>query len=308
LEKISRSQFFKNFACRQKTIKTKKERNMDRLIVGISQDKISENDLNNFLEKFKFVPENAGLVGVERECFLADSEGNIAAISPFVLRILGGPNDSFGPELASIQLEDRIGPIKISALAGELKEREKFLASAEEKFHFKRLFLEVAPTNVPLTVYPDPTGRYQTIVKNLPRHILDAGCRVAAIHVHVGMKDHETALKVYNKATEHLDELMSMGDFSSGHRFGLYKMMAPNWKPRPYRNWRDYCRKAVFEGFYTDPRKCWTLIRISVHGTIEFRMFGSTNDLKRIVESAKRCLSICGFDDYDGKPLDYNGW
>jgi ribosomal protein S18 acetylase RimI-like enzyme len=49
----------------------------------------------------------------------------------------------------------------------------------------------------------------------------------------------------------------------------------------------------VTKGFDKDPRKCWTLIRISKNGTIEFRMFGATPSLERIVGWAKLCHDLC---------------
>lgn len=146
---------------------------------------------------------------------------------------------------------------------------------------------------MPLDVYPDPTGRYQRITKDMPRKILRAACRVIGTHVHVGMRDHEMALRVYNYAIRHLAELCEMGNGSFGERLAIYKQMAPDYEPKPYASWEEYYNTALEKGFAEDPRKCWTLIRISVHGTIEFRMFGATDSIDRIVSWATRCHQIC---------------
>ena len=127
----------------------------------------------------------------------------------------------------------------------------------------------------------------------MPREILSAACRVIGTHVHVGMPDWETALRVYNKVIPHTAMLCEKGNGSFGERLELYKQMAPNWNPSPYVDWDAYYQAAVRGGFTEDPRKCWTLIRISVHGTIEFRMFGATASIDKVVSWAELCHSLC---------------
>ena len=152
---------------------------------------------------------------------------------------------------------------------------------------------------MPLDVYPDPSGRYREIIKNMPREILLAACQVTGTHIHIGMPDHETALKVYNAVVKHMTVLREKGNGSFGERIRIYKMVAPNWESLPYRDWNDFYDSAVKFGFENDPRRCWNLIRISVHGTIEFRMFGSTPSFERIISWArsakfakKRCYKL----------------
>ena len=248
--------------------------------------------LQRFRSRFGFRPEGALLVGVERECFLTDASGVIAPLATRVLAHLTDPVQ-FGYELSACQLETRVGPCRPSELAAALAANDTQVVSAEHAVGFGRLHCEVGPADMPLDVYPDPTGRYAQIVAALPHEVLRAACRVIGTHVHIGMPDHEAALAAYNHATAYLDELCELGDGSAGERLRIYAVMAPGWRPSRFASWHAFYEAAVSRGFDSDPRKCWTLIRISVHGTIEFRMFGATGDLNRIAHWAKRCYDIC---------------
>lgn len=248
--------------------------------------------MEKFMERFNFRKENSLLVGIERECFITDLQGNIIPKSDVVLSVLAD-RSKFGYELSACQLEDRIGPVAIDGLRVSLYANEIILRWAEAALNFRRLFLEVAPEGMSLDVYPDPTGRYQKITKNMTRHILEAACRVTGTHVHIGMPDHETALKVYNKVIGEIENLSALGDGSNGERLRIYKVMAPDFHSPHYRSWIDFYEAAVEKDFVTDPRKCWNLIRISIHGTIEFRMFGTTSDLNKIIEWANICHDLC---------------
>ncbi len=248
--------------------------------------------MREFLGRFKFRPEGSLLVGVERECHLIANNGSIAPIAEKVLSYLG-VGDRFGYELSACQLEDRAGPCKLDQLREQLLSNDLEIKQAERVVGFSRSFFEVAPDDMPLDVYPDPTGRYQRIVKTIPDNVLLAACQVIGIHVHIGMPDHHTALRVYNKAIGHTKALCELGDGSYGRRMAIYRVMAPDYIPPQYKSWQHYYNEAVTKGFDADPRKCWHLIRISVHGTIEFRMFGSTDDLDRIMSWVTACYNTC---------------
>ncbi|MFH0806365.1 MAG: hypothetical protein V1885_01425 [Candidatus Brennerbacteria bacterium] len=248
-------------------------------------------ELKKFLAQFMFSPEHNLHMGIERETFLM-RHGVIVPIAPEVLRTLS-KHGRYGYELSACQLEDRVGPIPIGELLGALRRNEAEIAAAEQALGFSRSAYEVGPADMPLDVYPDPTGRYQKIIKNMPREVLLAACRVIGTHVHIGMPDPKTALTVYNRIHHHWEELGRMGDGSSGERLAIYAKMAPDFVPPHYPSWEHFYREAVEKGFASDPRKCWHLIRLSAHGTIEFRMFGTTRELERIVTWAKYCHELC---------------
>jgi gamma-glutamyl:cysteine ligase YbdK (ATP-grasp superfamily) len=246
---------------------------------------------SDFLSRFQFRPEGGMLVGIEREALLVRNN-SMVPIAKEVLEALK-TNGRYGYELSACQLEDRIGPVDLQNLLLSLEENEAEIREAEKNLQFQRFLYEVGPADMPLDVYPDPTGRYQIITKDMPREILLAACRVIGTHIHIGMPNHETALAVYNKVFSKWEDLCRMGDGSCGERLEIYTRMAPDFKPSYYPNWDNFYREAIQKGFELDPRKCWHLIRLSVHGTIEFRMFGTTRELKRIVTWAKYCHELC---------------
>ena len=248
------------------------------------------------MDLFRFDVSKTLFVGVERECFLTDKNGRIQPLASEVLHSLVDcetPDFNFGYELSACQLESRVGPTLLASLQHKLEACDQRLAEKEAELNFKHSFVEVGPEDMPLDVFPDPSGRYQKIVKTMLREVLLAACWVIGTHIHIGMPDHETALKVYNHVIKKCNWLCSRGNGSFGERLDIYRTVAPDCDPQPYADWDDFYRVAVSKGFDQDPRKCWTLIRISKHGTIEFRMFGATTSPKRIVSWAKLCHDLC---------------
>jgi gamma-glutamyl:cysteine ligase YbdK (ATP-grasp superfamily) len=248
--------------------------------------------MRNFMNRFNFRPEGSRLIGIEREVFLVDDRGNIAPLAEKALAYLG-ISDRFGYELSACQLEDRIGPCQLADLKESLLDNEAMISKAEKAVGFGRSFQEFAPETMPLDVYPDPAGRYQAIVRNMSQPVLLAACRVLGTHVHIGMPNHETALRVYNHVIGSCDDLCRMGDYSAGQRLSAYKVVAPNMQPPRYDGWSAFHQEAVQLGFEQSPRNCWHLIRLSIHGTIEFRVFGATDDLETVLSWAQSCHDLC---------------
>lgn len=263
--------------------------------------------LHDFKDRFGFNPELTGHIGVEREYFVANrGDRNIIPLADKVIAHAhkigwksnegetSGPGDTLGYELSNAQLEMRTRPhSSLLSLREELEHNDRELIKTLEDLGLVALHTEVGPPDMPLDIYPDPTGRYQAITKNMPRDTLSAACRVIGTHVHIGMHDHGSALQVYNHVLSYLGELCEIGNGSFGERLAIYRRMAPDYEPKPYASWDDYYQTALMRGFAEDPRKCWTLVRISVHGTLEFRMFGATDSIDRVVNWASRCHALC---------------
>ncbi len=253
-----------------------------------------------FFERFKFDQEKIGCVGVEREQFTIDPK--TGAVAPLAEKYLDCLRESgrlaqdysnFGYELSACQLESKIGPCQIGELHAKLSDSERTLDWADHVVGARRVNLEIASESMPLDIYPDPTGRYQVITKNMPHEVLSAACRVAATHIHVGMSNLSAAINAYNCAIKHTERLIALGDNSSGQRMALYRVMATQYMPNKIEDLSQFYDRSVVHSFSDDPRRCWTLIRISVHGTIEFRMFGATDSLDQIVEWATLCRDLC---------------
>jgi len=96
-------------------------------------------------------------------------------------------------------------------------------------------------------------------------------------------------LKVYNGVIHHTDELLKMGD----KLIETYSIVEPKWYPLAYETWIGFMCKALKYNFYNNPRNCWHIIRISVHGTIEFRTFGATESEEKVLEWTKVCQELC---------------
>jgi len=246
-----------------------------------------------FRKLFVYDQNNIGSVGVERECFILNPTLNV--IVPEAHKVLsswkGGAE--FGYELSACQIELRVGPCAIDDLEKKLTERDGQLNELLGNHGYVPLHTEVGPENMSLEVYPDSRGRYRRITEGMPRSVLLAACRVAGTHVHIGMPDHDTTLHVYNSLLARFNDLCEMGDGSFGERLRIYKEMAPKYLPVTYANWDQFYQVAIQDNFAKDPRRCWTLIRISPHGTIEFRMFGATNSIRRITRWAEYCHLLC---------------
>lgn len=247
--------------------------------------------MKSFTSRFNFDPSKHLFVGTERECFLTRG-GSIVPIAPEIIPQIENKGN-YGYELSACQLEMRTDPSQIEGVGHLLTEAEQLLHCHERMLDFRALHQEVAPYEMPLDIYPDPTGRYQMITQSMPIKKIRAACRVAGTHIHIGMASPEHAIKAYNGAIQHLTELSKMGDKSKGERLQIYKIMAPNFKPPHYDSWECYERYAKNHEFDERPRNCWHLIRISIHGTIEFRLFGATPSVNEITEWANVCHSIC---------------
>ncbi|OQA04074.1 MAG: Carboxylate-amine ligase YbdK [bacterium ADurb.Bin400] len=246
--------------------------------------------MKRFFERFRFRSEGHLNIGVESECFLI-RDGRISPIAKEVVDFINNP--AVGNELSACQLETRVGPCQLSGLKPALINLDEVIRQAERRISFGRLFTEVAPADMPLEVYDDPQGRYRKLARSLTTERLSAACRVAGTHIHIGMGDRHAALKAYNHAVKHWQKLFKIGDGSNGRRLALYRIVAPDYVPRIYRDWTEFYRYATDKGFCENPRNCHHLIRISVHGTVEFRMFGTTSDYDQVHAWAWECHRLC---------------
>ena len=235
------------------------------------------------MSKFSFRPELRGHIGVEREQFLV-SPKDARTYVPQSKRFLDEINNSsWTYELSACQVEFRTHPqFDLSAIKQELVNNESLGNSVATKLKIKLDNQEVADLNMPLDVYTN--DRYLEIARTISVEQLRAACRVAGTHVHIGVGSIEEAISINNSLVPYLETLCKIGDHSQGERLRLYKTMASHWQPVMYENAEHLFHFAQEENFTENPRNCWKLIRISIHGTVELRMFGSTHDVDEIVE------------------------
>lgn len=250
-----------------------------------------------FRAQFRFDPKLAGKVAVECEGFTKNHAGRIVPAAGLIISDLEAvlPEADLGyfsTELSACQLEWRTGPVTLGDLPDAIVARQQVLAAVAARKYCSVTYVGTAPEMMPLDV--TPLSRYGDIAQRLTLQQLDAACRCAGTHIHVGLPDHEAALQVYNHALRYHSELMNRGDRSSGARMNLYRLVAGDqWQPPVFRSWTELHQYAQTHGWEHDPGSCWFTVRISRHGTLEFRMFDSTSDVHLIRSWAARCLSIC---------------
>ena len=250
--------------------------------------------IEEFRAQFAFTREYAFKIGVERECFIVEKGGSMPiprahALLPYLQTEAGSA--IFDKELSACQLESRVGPIVIEKLEKELTRVERVLCNTMEQFGCRPSYQSVGPESMSTEVYP--IERYRNLVKQRSREEVLAACRVIGTHVHIGMPDHETALRVYNAVRLNTVGLCGLGDRSNGERLTIYKSFAPDWLPPAFDGWPDLLDFAHEKNFAHDLRSWWGLVRISCHGTIEFRMFDATNSIADVVVWAKVCRALC---------------
>lgn len=251
--------------------------------------------VEDFFQKFNYDSEKTLYVGIEREAFTARN-GKIFPLTPELLPLIELSNpkfQSFGYELSACQLEMRYGPYHVSDISNGINLANTELKNLEEQLKFSCYFADTAGQEIPLDVYPDPTGRYAKISASLSPEVLHAACYIAGTHVHIGMPNPKDALRVYNNVSNHVQELINMGDNSYGERIRYYKIMKSDIEPTYHKDIKAWVQDALDKNYYEDPRKNWSIIRLSIHGTIEFRMFGSTPDISKIYQWANTCRDLC---------------
>ena len=251
-----------------------------------------QSTLEEFRSRFIFRQEFAGHLGVECEGFITDLQtGRIVPKIVDVLKTLGTSAGEYSSEFSACQVESRHGPCLLANLSSELDARNAYLQEKLAGMGLRVAYIPVAPDDMPLDVFPNPLFP----IVDLSQDRLLATCRIAATHVHVGVSDHETALRAYNAACDQHDELTRLGDRSNGQHLELYKFLEKRkgWKPRKYASWGEFHAHAVRKKFDTKPRNNIQLIRISAHGTIEFRTFDTTEDIAEIESWACVCARIC---------------
>jgi gamma-glutamyl:cysteine ligase YbdK (ATP-grasp superfamily) len=247
--------------------------------------------MEQFLSKFSFRPELAGYIGVEREFFLVDPESGdpVPRSAEFLRRVRG--DQSWTYELSACQVEHRTSPCgDRKVLRAELDRGVATGREITDDMGLELSAMSVAPMDMPLDVYPDP--RYLKISAGLPEKVLRAACVVAGTHIHYGVRDLDHAIRVHNRLTAHLDELTDLGDKLNRARIRIYKVMAPVYQMMRYDSREHLFETAQLQGFEENPRNCWHFVRISVHGTVEVRVFGASDDADDVIAWAHRVFTI----------------
>lgn len=246
----------------------------------------------SFLRQFRFDPSNAGMIGIEMEAWLM-RDGKLFPENQRVRREykhtlpVGVEADI---ELAATQLELRLtAPVPVRKLPEHVRLLLKAVGTLERDAGIDLALCGYVPNWNPAVT---DTERYQQIAARLNWLRRAYACSTAGLHVHVGMRDMETARRAYNRAIGALPNLMER--YASPERMIAYKRVTPFWNPEPLASVGQLFALAKEQGFAEDLKRWWALVRISRFGTIEFRVADATRDYEKIVSYAQDCLQICG--------------
>jgi len=114
---------------------------------------------------------------------------------------------------------------------------------------------------------------------------------VVAVHVHLEVSPSK-AVALLNYCREGIIEnLIKLGDHSRGQRIKAYQAMAEtNGVPPIFTNTKkllDYIEHSGGE------KNVWDLVRYKPStGTVEFRMFGATENIREIIGYVEACLLL----------------
>lgn len=249
------------------------------------------NTQEKFLSQFAFSNAMRGYVGIERERFLKNAVGLYVPHAEQFLSEIKDPR--WTNELSACQVEDRTDPrSNLLELKYDLVRNTNNGVCAAQNIGAEIVTEEVASVDMPLDVFP--LERYKNIARTISEDRLRSACRVAGIHIHLGVGSIGEAIEIHNICSAHTNKLIRMGDHSLGERIALYKEMAPQWNSPHYESTEHFFETAVSEGFSESPKQCYHLVRISIHGTVECRMFGVTPHEDEIIYWVEFLKQITG--------------
>jgi len=240
-------------------------------------------------------------IGTERERFIIDSwSGKIVPAIDLLLPLArvkaakkGIDKNRFGYELFSGQIEDRTPPCNsIAELKGALKVNDLILKNIASTNGFDFIFTEFAEESQIKKLAVNPFDeRHQEIWESISRERRLAASRVAAIHVHLQVTE-EQALKLIEICREDvINELSRIGDHSNGNRIRAYKEMAQNnGIPSVF---SDIDELLGYIESHNGERNVWDFVRYKPSTeTVEFRMFGTTENIEEILFYVEKCLEL----------------
>ena len=169
---------------------------------------------------------------------------------------------------------------------------DQILEKAASQFGFGFDFTEFAEESQILNLVVNPFDkRHKNIWESLSPERCLAASRVFSTHVHIGVEKPEV-LKLLNFCDEKtITRLASIGDHSNGKRILAYRTMTQSKSIPPNFSTIDellcYIQKNGGE------RDVWDLVRYKPSTkTIEFRMFGATENIEEVLNYVKVCLDL----------------
>ncbi len=251
-------------------------------------------------------------VGVEEELFLVDPvTGRQANASTAVLERLGPTRGTVERELHACQVELITD---VCASAGEAADMLAGLRRAVLTTGAGLLGSGTHPAALEGEAEITDKARYERIHELLGDAVATP---VAGLHIHVGMPDPDTAIRVFNRLRHHLPLLQALGansPYRHGRDTGLAsarEVTIRGWPrsgvPRAMRDYGDFCALAELLGRAADvPDYTWFWWKLRPHprlGTVELRALdaqASVDETAALV-ALVHCLAVHAVEG-DGEP------
>jgi glutamate---cysteine ligase / carboxylate-amine ligase len=240
----------------------------------------------------KEIPRSEFTVGVEEELHLVDPETNrLRPIAADVLDALNIPEGSAGHEAYAAQIELRTTPC---ATAQDAREQLAGARRAAAAAGATLMGAGLHPTDTwgDTALVDDP--RYREVADDM-RDIF-ARTPEAALHVHVGMPDVETAIHVFNGLRRHLPLLIALGANSpwwfnhdsglASARWALVRSYPGRGVPPEFIDWAHYVEHIAQVGMGGGPPD-YTLVWWDIRphprlGTVEIRELDAQSSLESV--------------------------
>jgi len=238
-------------------------------------------------------------LGVERERFILRSGEIVPSIDkllPELHRFCGErglPLDLFGYELFAGQVEDRTRPTEsVDGIMIALDENDQTLREVGDCLGLQFRCIEyVTEEELGELVVNGFSERHKQIWSAIPHARKVAASQVAAIHVHVSVTPGEAVQVLNHCRIDVIDELAKLGDFSGGKRLAAYRTMAETDGVPP--KFSDPVGLMSYIKTKGGERNVWDLVRYKpLTGTVEFRMFGTTESQMAIRSCVEETHSL----------------
>jgi carboxylate-amine ligase len=248
-------------------------------------------------------------LGVEEELLLVDENHALRDRDPEILGTLETGAGTVEAELfrAMVEAQSPISATTREAVAALREARREVLRST------RLIGVGLHPSSEPGQSGIQQTPRYAKIEHSLQGILRTPIC---GQHIHVGMPDEETAVRVYNGIRTHvplLNALAANSPFWGGHDSGLASTRTVVFRSYPraamapeftdYRHFCDVTRQVCVAAELEDYTHIWWDVRIHPGlGTIEVRAADTQFDLRRTAALAAlvHCLARVEADREDG--------
>ncbi len=240
-------------------------------------------------------------LGAERERFIVNkSTGKITpaigTLLPKVQRMCRQrrtPISLFGHELFAGQVEDRTLPCStLQELRAALIKNdvllEETIAGDSLLFDFSEIVAESDVEKLEVNPFDE---RHLHIWSSISKERQSAASRVTAVHIHLSVGRAQAVALLNACRREQVENLIKLGDHSSGARIRTYREMAQTDGFPPF--FSNFAELTAYIQGHGGEKNVWDLVRYKPSTqTVEFRMFGATPDINEIIGYARACLSL----------------